>query len=172
MTEPMNSEQRLATLVALAARVPNIDSSYELEQPEFLAPAAEESIAALEALLPAALPPGYRACLRACGGFIAMDVWNGYQLFAPELVLRMRGEVAVPTAIPLDGVAHPCIAVAGDGGGNLFLLTLPSGPVFKWLHETGRTVQVADSFGAFLDRVALDWEHFIEGDGDWRYLSG
>jgi SMI1 / KNR4 family (SUKH-1) len=163
--------RQLATLVALAARIPLIDSSSTLESPTFLAPASEESILGLEARLPAALSRDYRDFLRACSGFMAMDVFNGYQLFAPEMVVRMRADDGVPKTALIDGAAHPCVAVAGDGGGNLFLLVLSSGRVLKWLHETGRTLPVADSFAGFLDRVALDWEHFIKGD-DWRYVSG
>ena len=76
-----------------------------------------------------------------------MDVFNGYQLFGPEMVIRMRADGGVPKTALIDGVAHPCVAVAGDGGGNLFLLVLPSGRVLKWLHETGRTIQVSTRIG-------------------------
>jgi hypothetical protein len=76
------------------------------------------------------------------------------------------------------------LPVAGDGGGNLFLLELGERcRVFKWNHERTsleRDVRaahpsltlVAKSFAAFLARVVEDWRRFLRGDTSWDYLAG
>jgi hypothetical protein len=42
--------------------------------------------------------------------------------------------------------------------------------VWRWDHETGTLAAVAVSFGAFLERVARDWERAASGDANWEYL--
>lgn len=101
-----------------------------------------------------------------------MDVFNGYALLTPDKAVAMRADPSIPQSISDDAELHACVPIGADGGGNLFLLTLPDGRVWKWRHDRRTSVPVAESFDHVLERVVADWEHFVEGDAAWEYLSG
>jgi hypothetical protein len=64
---------------------------------------------------------------------------------------------------------QPAAPVATDGGGNAFLLSA-CGRVWRWDRQTGDVSPVAESFGAFLTRIAADWAAYLADTPGWRYL--
>ncbi len=71
--------------------------------------------------------------------------------------------------LPRVAEGQAAIPVATDGGGNAFLL-VASGRVWRWDHETDNLKLVAESFGAFLERVAEDWAAYVSEKPGWRFL--
>ena len=98
-----------------------------------------------------------------CGGIRGMSVHNGYHLCGTSDIVKMNSHSDgwPPTAVSTGGGTEPVLTIALDGGGNAFLLSPRSGDVWRWNHETGKTILVADSFGGFLHRVAEDWAAYV-----------
>jgi len=127
----------------------------------------------------------YVEFLATCRRIEAADVYNGYFLFSPLLIVRQSDaprRLHVGTEPNL--IEVNVLAIGGDGGGNMFMLGT-SGPllgnVWKWNHEfpvrfdgvaLDGITKLADCFAAFLERVALDWEHFVSQDTSWDYIAG
>lgn len=152
----------------VAAQIPNVPSPYMLEAPSFAEPPHPADVHALAEAF-GSVPSDYQAFLGLCGRISAMDVHNGYDILPPSLSLRIHQEGHVPKQVG----SVPVLPVAGDGGGNLFLLGIRAPhSVWLWNHETGMVVEVSLGFTAFLQRVLEDWEHFARGTKNWRYLVG
>ncbi|MFO0551529.1 MAG: SMI1/KNR4 family protein [Polyangiaceae bacterium] len=132
------------------------------------------------------LPADYREFLSLTRSVHAADVFNGYFFYSPLQVARRDDSLPRVLQLAVSGPIEevPVVAVAGDGGGNQFVLGMAGqrrGWVWKWCHEypvrfdgvanMGLT-QVASTFAAFVERVAEDWEHFARDDQTWAYLSG
>jgi hypothetical protein len=172
--------QRLRHTAAVLAE---LDFGYPTDPPRFRPPATEERIADLTASAGAPIPDDYEEFLREHAGFVAMDVHNGYDVFSPDDVLRLSKQAWQPHHVAVDGVRRAVLAIAGDGGGNLFLLeSARPWRVWKWNHELGsgrdtidgsarELEEVARGFTAFLAAIAEDWERFADGDTNWIYLS-
>jgi len=160
----------IARLRKSATAIPAIDSIYPLDEPTFAPGASSDEIDSLEAMIGSPLPTDYREFLGMCSGLDAMDIWNGYSIHSPALVHQIVAAAEVPTEYENQRL----LPVGSDGGGNMFFLSLPSGAMVKWRHDisTAPFVIIAPSFIGFLDRVAQDWSHFINGDSQWEYLAG
>jgi hypothetical protein len=163
-------ERALERLRAVAAEIPRFEAGYPLEAPLLLEPADEAEVRSVEVEVGELLPEEYRMFLARCGGISAMDVWNGYALHScPDMrrILRndsMRERIGGERLLP----------IGSDGGGNGFMLAVPSGDVWKWRydHFTEPFEKLTASFSEFLERMADDWEHFARSDGQWNYMSG
>lgn len=176
----------LAEMKDLGARLPDLSSLYPLEAPVFGPPASWADVAVLEEQAGASLPADYKEFLQACGPVSAMDFHGGYDFLARPVIRRIVSQSAeVPRAVLRGGRKVSIIPVAGDGGGNLFLLAVrPPFTVWKWNHEIGAAENgflpedsralspVAEDFTGFLRRVIEDWRHFLDEDTSWSYLSG
>ena len=174
----------LRDLWLLGAEIGGFDFGYPVEEAVFEEGASPSRIEQLAALVAEPLPPDYRYFLSRCAGFVAMDFHNGYAVHAPELVARMFRDAGAPKRVIAATAAHTLLPVAGDGGGNVFLLGLGVATfVLRWNHETvgshsevasgdpSLTI-VADSFAAFLERVRDDWRHYLGPDPDsWAYIT-
>jgi hypothetical protein len=99
-----------------------------------------------------------------------MDVHNGYWIGGTTALTRSVSRGDFPRTIESGGETVSVAPIATDGGGNAFLVTAHDGQVWRWDHETGTLAAVAVSFGAFLERVARDWERAASGDANWEYL--
>ena len=184
----MSDVQKIVVrLRELAERIPSMESSYPLSQPTFGAGCSEREVLALQKAIGAPLPDDYREYLSSCGRIDAADVFNGYFVYAPHDVARLHASGEVPGLIRYSEgaivIESRVIAVGGDGGGNQFLLSTTApwvGRMWKFDHEAGFADGVAgqgiraiaETFSGFLERVATDWERFIEDDQEWEFLSG
>jgi hypothetical protein len=180
---PRSISTTLDVLRALSVRISDLDSPYPLKPATFAEPASTERLASLEKVT-GPLPRDYREFLSACGGIIAMDFFNGYHVFDPGLVESHFDQDYLPRFIDTDGATTRVLSVAGDGGGNLFLLERDEPfRVWKWNHELGAATAptrhdhrslflIAQTFSGFLERVAEDWTHFVKNDTKWTYISG
>jgi hypothetical protein len=142
----------------------------EHSRPVFVPPASPEAILAFEQALGIRLTDEVREFLLVHDAIVAMNVWNGYWIGGTAELTRsvVRGDF--PSEFLL-GEGHVHLSpIATDGGGNAFLIAIDNGSVCHWEHETGSVSKVADSFTAFLGRVAEDWKHAAVGDEDWHYL--
>ena len=101
---------------------------------------------------------------------VAMDVWNGYWI-GGNVVFNPRPDDGFPKLGVNDDEKFDVMAIATDGGGNAFLFCLERGSVWKWDHETNRTRFVSDSLVQFLLAVADDWQHVLDEDFTWNYLT-
>lgn len=174
----------LDDLRTLGRRITELDLGYQIEPARFNPPAAPDDVTSLVVCAGQPLPDDYREFLLSCAGFAGMDFHNGYEVFDPQHVLRLLDQDFQPHRVIVDGSEHPVLSVAGDGGGNLFLLQLAvPWRVWKWDHElpegpvvdsSSRALsEVVHGFGAFLRRVTEDWRHFLEDDEEeWDYLVG
>lgn len=156
------------TIESVMARLRSIADRFEPQRgdeqpPRFDPPATARQIAGLERRS-GPIPDDLRAFLLTSAQVVAMDIRNGYWL-GGRVTLDPR-----PDDRWFGLGAPPVIAVATDGGGNSFLLSPARDAVWFWDHETGQTRPVADSFTAFLSRVADDWEHDAADAPDWKYL--
>jgi hypothetical protein len=114
------------------------------------------------------LPDDFLTFLKYCGEISGMTVHNGYAIGGPPLP---RDE-SIMTIKP-QGRSLRAIIVAQDGGGNAFLMCLGvRNSIWKWNHETDELQWIADSFIELLERVAVDWEKYIENDYGHEYISG
>ncbi len=174
----------LRDLRLLGAGIGDLDFGYPVEEAVFEEGATASRIDQLAAVAAQTLPPDYRYFLSRCAGFEAMDFHNGYAVHTPELAARMFRDAGTPKRVISGAGTATLLPVAGDGGGNVFLLRLGAAtPVLRWNHETGGSrpevssadpglMIVADSFTAFLERVRDDWRHFLGPDPDsWTYLT-
>jgi hypothetical protein len=138
-------------------------------RPSFSAPATAEKIAELEVAVGTSLPQSIRKFFLQHDSVSAMGVWNGCSIGRIDIILRSLERSEFPRAVQ----SRPVLPIATDGSRNAFLASIDSdGPVWKWSHENGATVEVAESFDAFLDRLADDFYMFAIGKKDWEYLSG
>lgn len=174
----------LRELRSLGAAIADGDFGYPVEEATFEDGASEARIDELAALVGEPLPQDYRYFLTRCAGFVAMDFHNGYAMHPPELVARMFRDAVAPKRVAAAPAAGVLLPVAGDGGGNLFLLGLgATAPVLRWDHESGGSPThvasgnpgltfVADGFTAFLERIRDDWRHFLAPESDsWDYIT-
>ena len=174
----------LRDLRLLGAEIAGYDLGYPVEKVVFEEGASASRIEQLASLAAEPLPADYRYFLSQCAGFVAMDFHNGYAMHTPELVMRMVRDPAGPKRLVAGTAVATLLPVAGDGGGNVFLLRLGAAtPVLRWDHETGGSrpevssadpnlMIVADSFAAFLERIRDDWRHFLGPDpGSWTYIT-
>ncbi len=177
------ASEALDRLRKAGAALSTLESVYPLEAPTFGPGCCIGELDELQEKCP--LPEDYVEFLALCRRVVASDVFNGYYIYSP---LGRPADSSIPRRL-LVGVEPRLedvlvLAVAGDGGGNQFLMAVGSeaaGQVWKWNHERpvrfdgvareGLTV-VAGSFTAFLERVAEDWEHFVHDDRAWSYISG
>lgn len=157
----MSIATTVARLRQLALGMPRPGCDWE-DRPRFDPPATQQAIAALENAAGFPLPSELREFLEQSDSVVAMSVHNGYWLGGIRHLVDGDG---LPRVV--DGGA--AIPVATDGGGNAFLLS-SSGAIWWWNHQTGKTKVVADSFLAFLERVAEDWSAYIEEWAGWRFL--
>lgn len=176
----------LDEMKALGARLPGVSLLYPVEAPTFGPPASWADIAVLEEKAAASLPADYKEFLQECGPVSAMGFHNGYDFLARPVIQRIMSQhVEVPRAVLRDDGRVSIVPIAGDGGGNLFLMaTRPPFTVWKWDHETGAAqdralsegstalLRVAENFTGFLRRVIEDWRHFVDEDTEWNYISG
>ena len=142
------------------------------ERPTFHQGASSDDISALRAIAAAEVPEDFTYFLSQCDSIVAMDIWNGYWIGGVERLLRIIAGKDFPSEVSERNNPVSVIPVATDGGGNAFLLSLNGDKVWKWNHETGDAILVANGFSSFLARIAEDWEHFLSDDRTWRYLSG
>ena len=173
----------LDRLRVAGAALPRLRSVHPLEAPTFGPGCCTGELDELQERR--RLPYDYVEFLSLCRRIVASDVFNGYYLYSP---LGRPADSSIPRRLLVG--AEPRLqevavsAVAGDGGGNQFLMgvgSVAAGRVWKWNHERpvgldgvareGLT-EIADSFTAFLERVADDWEHFVRNDPAWSYISG
>jgi hypothetical protein len=160
----MAVEASLAQLRELALALPRPGCEWE-ERPSFDPPASAQSVAELERIAEFAFPADFRAFLSHTNAIVGMSVHNGYWIGGVEQLLRPEDRGEFPRMVD----AEPVIPVATDGGGNAFLLGA-GGSVWRWDHETGKVVQVAGSFNAFLEQVTADWAAYIANTPNWRFL--
>ncbi len=187
---PIAIGELVEQLRKIASKVPTIESVYPLSNPTFGNGLNEELIAAFEDELGIGrLPEDLRAFFIRFAPVRAMDIFNGYDLYDLTLTQHVALDDSIPMTFETNAEAIRVIPVAGDGGGNQFMIAL-SGPakgsVWKWSHElvveTDRKLiidgidwgvwKVGDTYSEFLARVAEDWRAFVEGDRDWQYISG
>lgn len=174
----------LRELRSLGAAIAECDLGYPVEEATFEDGASAARIDELAALVGEPLPQDYRYFLTRCAGFVAMDFHNGYAMHPPELVARMFRDSTAPKRLPAAPAGGALLPVAGDGGGNLFLLGLgATGAVLRWDHESGgarpddasgnpHLTLVADGFTAFLERIRDDWRHFLDPESEsWDYIT-
>jgi SMI1 / KNR4 family (SUKH-1) len=178
----MSIDDVVAEMQLTGESVPLVTAPIRLEAPRWGTPASEAEVAELEAEVAGRLPDDYRSFLLRHGSVAAMDVLNGYDIFGARQALAItRGDDA-PRQIRMGSDIVPVVVCGGDGGGNLFLLGTNGLAVFKWLHEYGiddqqithgRAIErLSTSFTAFLERVGLDWKHFVADNRDWKYIAG
>ncbi len=105
-------------------------------------------------------------------------------MHTPEEVVRLFRQAGAPKRVmTADGVI-PVLPVAGDGGGNAFLLQLRMPHVvLRWDHEIGETRDavpathrcfqaISDGFVSLLERIREDWIHFLGSDpASWTYIT-
>lgn len=154
----------VARLRELAQSIPREGCEWE-ERPTFAPPSLPDVIEELERLAEFPLPADLREFFAASDGVVGMSVHNGYQIGGAKTLAGLIQSGDVPRTVP-DG---PCLPVAFDGGGNAFLLSAP-GRVWWWDHETGSLSPVADSFGAFIERVVADWTAYVNDTPGWDFL--
>ena len=150
----------IARLRNLALAIPRPGCEWE-EQPRFDPPASSEEVAAFELAAGFTIPSDFRTFLAETGAVVGMSVHNGYWLGG---VARLD-----PAAFPRVSGSEAVAPVATDGGGNAFLLSA-TGRVWRWDRETGSVSQEAESFAAFLSRVADDWAAYVKDTPGWRFL--
>jgi hypothetical protein len=178
----------LERLKAAAERVPSAPSSYPLAAPRFGPGCCDGELAELQSEFVSGLPADYLEYLSLCRRIDAADVFNGYFLYSPLRLSRVKGEQGAPRFLHVGvGPALQEIfvtTIGSDGGGNRFLMGTSAtghGQIWKWSHDAelrfdgmgkdGLLLLAAD-FGAFLERMADDWEHFAAGEHDWPYFAG
>lgn len=142
-------------------------------QPVFGLGAEERAISAIEQKLGSRLPADFRTFLGTVDCVKAMQVWNGYWLGGANGIQRSLERQDPPQFVALPSGPIPVLPAGSDGGGNIWVLAaIGQDRVWKWNHETGRAAEMAETFAAFLERVAEDWRHFAINDLRWPYISG
>jgi hypothetical protein len=184
--ERLELEALLGEMRSVGPQLLQLNSPYPLEAPTFGPPASLDDVKALEDAAAVSLPADYRAFLLRCGWMSAMDMFNGYALLEPPVVVGiMLEQVEVPRRVLRYPSPVPILPVAADGGGDLFLLAAePPFTVWKWNHEIGAAedgalpedspalTPIGGTFTDFLRRVVEDWRHFVSDDREWPYISG
>ncbi|TWT49553.1 SMI1 / KNR4 family protein [Rubripirellula amarantea] len=141
----------------------------DYEQPTFSSPATPQQVAHLEAAIGGPIPPDIRDFFAVHDEVTAMDIHNGYSIGGSTGLARSvaRGD------FPLSVDSVDVFPIGSDGGGNAFLMPRAGGgPVWKWRHDIGDFVAVADSFAQFLDRLADDFHAYADGRTDWDFMAG
>jgi hypothetical protein len=157
----MSVAKTLTRLRDLALALPRPGCAWE-ERPRFDPPATSQSVADLERVAGFRLPDDFRVFLGETASVVGMSVHNGYWLGGVEQLIKGSG-------LPRTVKGENAIPVSTDGCGNAFLLAAGGG-IWRWDHETDRVEEVAESFGAFLERVAEDWDAYISAKPGWRFL--
>jgi hypothetical protein len=177
-------DQVLLELRALGAEITNHDFGYPVEEATFEPGATRSRIETVAALDSEPLPADYGYFLSQCAGFVGMDFHNGYVMHTPEEVVRLNRQAGAPKRVATADGPIPVLAVAGDGGGNVFLLQLRVPyTVLRWDHETGEARDalpsthpslqpICDGFASLLERIREDWRHFLGSEpGSWGYVT-
>lgn len=160
-----------AVMARLRAVADRFEPRYGYEEPpRFAGPSGRFAVSAIQDAVGRELPDPMWDFFTACDEIVAMDIRNGYRLGGTGWVRRMVTAGAFPRHVEAEGEPVRVVPFASDGGGNGFLVGLGDEGVWGWDHETGRTRRVADSFAAFLARVADDWEAFAADAPGWTYL--
>ncbi|MFO0797048.1 MAG: SMI1/KNR4 family protein [Gemmataceae bacterium] len=154
----------IARLRALAELIPRPGCEWE-SRPIIAPPAGATVVAELAVAAGFDLPADFLDFLADTAAVIGMSVHNGYHIGDPDVLTATLRAGDLPSNVH----GTRSIPVGFDGGGNAFLITA-AGEVWKWDHETGAVSPVASSFGAFLDRVALDWSAYLADTPGWRFL--
>lgn len=160
----MSVATTLTRLHELACAMPRPECDWE-DRPQFGPSATLQSLDEFERIVGFALPGEFREFLLHTESIVAMSVHNGYWLGDIELLIKLVGQRSLPSVV--DG--EPTIPIATDGGGNVFLLAA-IGCVWRWDHETNRLDFVSESFSAFLERVAEDWDAYVSEKPGWHFL--
>lgn len=161
----MSVEASLARLRELALALPRPGCDWE-ERPRFDPPPTPDAISAFETAAGFQLPADLRRFFADTDAAIGMSFHNGYWIGGVERLVDFITYDVCSRSVE----GEPAAAIATDGGGNAFLLSA-SGRVWRWNHETGAVSPVAESFGAFLDRVVADWEAYAADTPGWRFLG-
>ena len=174
----------LLDLRTLGAEIASHDFGYPVEEATFETGAAAFHIASVAALVEEPLPFDYQYFLSQCGGFAGMDFHNGYVVHRPDEVVRLFREAGAPQRVITANDAVPVLPVAGDGGGNVFLLQLRTPHiVLRWDHEIGESGdalpaahpgfrEISRGFVSLLERIREDWRHFLGSDPEsWTYIA-
>ena len=153
----------------LARMRETVASLPDYEQPTFSAPATPQQIAQLEAAIGCPIPPDVRDFFAAHNAITAMDIHNGYSIGDSTALARSMARGDFPASVDSIDV----FPIGSDGGGNAFLMPRAyGGPVWKWRHDIGDFVVVADSFAQFLARLADDFDAYADGRTDWNFMAG
>ncbi len=153
----------VSRLASVAARYPTESA------PRFAAPCRAAELLDLQGATGLPLPAEVRSLLSTHSSIVAIDIHKGYWIGGPTNLARSVRRGDYPTFVEAETGRVRAQPVATDGGGNAFLIT-ETGDVWRWDHETGGTWHVAESFEAFLNRIADDWEHYLAEDRGWVYL--
>jgi hypothetical protein len=160
----MSVGESLNRLRELAAAMPRPGCDWE-SRPEINSPATREKIVEFENAAGFPLPTDLRAFLHDTESVDGMSVHNGYWLGGIGALIKLIDSGTCPREAEGQRVAP----IATDGGGNVFLIA-ESSRVYKWNHEDGRVMRVAESFADFLERVAADWNAYISDTPGWQFL--
>ena len=124
---------------------------------KYVKPLAEDgSIAEYEALSGSSLPDDLKNVIRTYNG--GRPSLRYYDLpkekdkeFKSLLSFNRVNVENVFSCYPLDSADKALVPFAIDPAGNFFVIK--EGKIYLWLHETDKTVFVADSFPAFLESL-------------------
>jgi hypothetical protein len=141
-------------------------------RPEFLSPPTLDQLEQTKRALAVPLPDDLSNFLALCGGIQGMSVHNGYRVCGASDIVQFNSHSDgwPPNVVSTASGTERVLTIALDGGGNAFLLSPRLGNVWRWDHETGKTIRVAESFSGFLHRVAEDWAAYVEQKEGWTYL--
>ena len=151
----------IARLHAVATTLP------DYVQPTFSPPSTQAQLEALAESIGHILPSDVRGFLAVHDSVSAPDIHNGYFIGDSSVLSRSIQRSDFPA---VKGAAS-VFAIGSDGGGNAFLtLSSSNGPVWKWRHDTGDFLHIADTFLGFLSRVADDFDAYSRGDVPWQFM--
>lgn len=141
----------------------------DYEQPTFATPATPQQVAQLEAAIGGSIPADIRNFFAIHDAITAMGIHCGYSIGGSTILARSVARGDYPSFVNSVEV----FPIGSDGGGNAFLLPRAGGgPVWKWRHDIGDFVVVAESFAQFLTRLADDFHAYADGLTDWEYMAG
>ena len=159
------------------ASLEEINFGYPLGGNQLLPPASSESLALLSADAGLDADSALLGFYRHCGGVSLPDVWNGYSVHPPELVVRTLS-LSGPRRIT-GPHARQVVPFGSDGGGGTFLIGTGKSEEVLYVGAAavedvtmdGETAEVvAESFTEFLERLLEDTEAFVEDREGWTYM--
>ena len=160
----MSVEVSLKRLRTVANALPRPGCDWEA-RPTFDPPATPQSVAEFERTAGFAFPTDFLAFVAMTNSVVGMSIHNGYWIGGVEQLALATKRGDFPQLVE----GERAIPVATDGGGNAFLLSV-RGCVWRWDHESGKVTSVAESFAAFLEHVADDWDAYVSDRADWTFL--